>query len=175
MAYQHNRLAISTSDGQTLTPLIKHDSGDISAGYSNAQVVDDGRRSRWILYPNTDYGIKEGTGSYTPFIISAGDGVTTFNQGYIRSASVYEDSNPGIVVFEHPNFAGNSKEYFDTSDVTGSTPGHYWVGASAIIVTGGEWALYGKMGKFPGTYKPGQYPSLGSAGDKVVKVELVRL
>ena len=120
MAYKHDRLVLSTIDQQTLEPQIDHTTGDIPTGYINAEVRDDGKNSHWILYPTTDFD-KSGR-AYKPFIISAGEGKRKFDQGFIRSASVYNDANPGIVIFEHANFGGNYREYYEDADITGTTP-----------------------------------------------------
>ena len=175
MAHKHNRLAISTSDGQILKPLIDHSKSHIPAGFTYAEVKDDGKDSQWILYPTADFNKSEGTATYKPFMISAKDGKMKFDQGNILSASVYNNADPGIVIFEHPKFGGNYREYYEDAEATGATPDKPWVGASAIIVTGGEWQLYGKLGQFPGTYKVGQYPSLHSGvDDHVVEIKLVQ-
>ena len=173
MAYQHDRLVLSTNDQQTLEPPISNSTGNIPEGFTYAEVRDDGKNSHWILYPTNDFNESVGVVSIA-FIISAGEGKRVFDQGNIRSASVYNDANPGIVIFQHPNFGGNFGEYYKDADITKTTPDKPWVGASSLIVTGGEWELYGRAGKFPGTYIVGQYQNLDPFDDKVHSIKLIK-
>ena len=104
-------------------------------------------KSFYIVYDQKNYG--EAVGQSTkaclvppaPMSGSCEPVTTSFD---IASAQGFDIRAPGIILFEHPNFVGNSRQYRNSNrNITASFPANQgWEGVSSIIVTGGKWKLY---------------------------------
>lgn len=93
----------------------------------------------------------------------------------VASAQGFDLSSTGIVLFEHPNYAGNGLKYRGSQkDLRKSFPTDKFFGVSSIIVMGGKWEVYGARNHKPPLIKTlteGLYPA--GFNDKVQSIKRI--
>lgn len=159
---------------------------DYDTAFTEGQMDNkDSPKSFYVVYDKTKYGISDGTAAQSKFVppdpLSGGGETVKF--GFIaQSAQGFDLRTPGIVLFEHPNYIGNARQYRSSQkDISSSFPAQYWVGVSSFIVTGGKWKLYAAKNFKPPTISvkgqsilgPGCYNYDQSFNDKVQSIERV--
>jgi hypothetical protein len=86
---------------------------------------------------------------------------------------IVASSEPRIVLFQKPGFAGSSLEL--TKTMGGLDRSGFYAGANAVVVYGGVWRLCTRQ-YFRGEcadFVPGQYTNLGALAGRVSSAELV--
>ena len=104
-------------------------------------------KSFYVVYGKQHYGTAEGMATpaaLVPSDPSSGSSETINTSFTIESAQGFDVRDPSIVLFEHPNYTGNARQYRSTQrNITSSfPPNDGWRGVSSVIVTGGKWKLY---------------------------------
>lgn len=152
------------------------------AAYTKARVDNtDYPKSFYIVYDKTHYGTREGMATRSALVPkdpSSGSSETVVTNFPIVSCQGFDVRDPSIILFEHPDFTGNSMQYRSSRrNITSSFhPNDSWNGVSSIIITGGTWNLYGaKNLKAPLLYTltKGTYRMKG--GDEVQSVERIKM
>ena len=135
-------------------------------------------KSFYVVYDKKLYGTKEGVAtqsSVVPPDAASGSSETVRTSFDIASAQGFDIRAPGIILFEHPNYIGNARQYHESNEVITASfpPNDGWNGVSSVIVTGGRWRLYAgenMMGAMLQELQSGQmYSSEGS--DRVQSIE----
>ena len=181
MASTSNPLILTNDAGdkvQIYDP--EHDIIDDYGRYSHASMDNrDSPKSFYVVYDKTDYGQSEGVATTATLVPSdplSGASGPTINLSYsVASAQGFDLKSPGIILFEHPNYIGNAKQFTSSKrDLRPYfPPGDNWSGVSSIIVTGGKWRLWGgrnfKPPQINGDLEKGCYSFKGR--DKVQSIE----
>ena len=182
--------AMMVSNGQGATAEIYDPETDLSANYGinivDAKMENDGKpTSFYVVYDQLDFGQKEGSTTKAALVpsdpLSGSSEKVKFN--FVpKSAQGFDVRDPGIVLFEHPGYKGNARQFRSSrKDVTEGLPATYWSGVSSFIVTGGSWKLYGNKNFKPPVLTidgksivgPGCHDISPSFDDKVKSVERV--
>lgn len=152
----------------------------------DGQMENDSKpTSFYVVYDQIDYGKSEGVSTKAALVppqpLSGSSEMVRF--GFVaQSVQGFDNRDPGIILFEHPGYKGNAKQFRTTrKDITAGLPAKYWDGASSFIITGGKWKLYGRKNLKPPTLTvggqsilgPGLYGDEVSFDDKVQSVERV--
>ena len=130
---------------QKISNASSHIGGDVDFTFAKVdQSSPPALRSFYVLYSQPGY-IHTGNGtSYLvpPDPLSYSKDSIPITEP-IRSAQGFNLHNPGIVLFEHPEYKGNAVQFFqDSPDITNQFPPNSPGGVSSIIVTGGTWLLW---------------------------------
>ena len=181
MASTSNALILGNDAVEIYDPCshVKEDYGP----YQQAKVDNSASpKSFYVVYDKRHYGTSEGVATRAQLVPPdplGGNLSQTVSTGFdIESAQGFDIRDPSIVLFEHPNYIGNARQYRSSQrDVSRSFPtGDHWSGVSSFIVTGGKWKLYGAKNMRPPllrTVTTGCYTWAGSANDKVLSIERV--
>ena len=181
MASTSNALVLGNDAVQIYDPSSKiiEDHGS----YKQAKVDNSASpKSFYVVYDKEHFGTSEGGATKAQLVPPdplGGDLSQTVTTSFnIASAQGFDIRDPAIVLFEHPSYTGNSRQYRSSQrDVSRSFPtGDNWSGVSSFIVTGGKWSLYGTKNMKPPLLKTvtaGCYTWAGSANDKVLSIERV--
>ncbi len=137
-------------------------------------------KSFYVVYDRQHYGTAEDVtkAALVPLDPLSGSSETVCTGFDIASAQGFDVRVPSIVLFEHPNYTGNARQYrSDQNNIAESFPAGQVAGASSAIVTGGKWKLHaGKNLKPPCLQflQSGCYPTL-NGDDRVASLERVSL
>ena len=185
MASTSSALTLSDGGGRLLItydpePNIQEDHG---GDYTEGKMDNESSPySFFVVYDKINYGKSEGAQStLIPPDPNSGSSQTVKFNFTAQSAHGFDVRRPGIVLFHHPNYVGNGKDYRSSHmDVSESFPGNgNSPGATSFIVTGGTWRLYGSIDHQPpiitvgneNLFEEGIYPS--TEGKKVMSIERV--
>ena len=155
---------------------------DISANYTRAEVPHSTTRSLWVVYTVTEWDHKHQGDGNVGKIVCTGECVTTDDP--IKSLQGFNESNPGVILFEHSHYRGYGKLFQNTNrDITQYFDQGKISGVSSIIVTGGKWSFYtgynchgtklnidGKTALGPGRYDFGPLPG----NDQIKSIKFVQ-
>ena len=156
---------------------------NISANYTKAEVPQSSTRSLWVVYTVTEWDHKHpGDRSNVQKIVCTGENVTMDDP--IKSLQGFDESNPGVILFEHSHYRGYGKLFQNTTrDITQYFDQGKISGVSSIIITGGKWSFYtgyncrgtklnidGKTALGPGRYDLGNHPG----NDQIKSIEYVQ-
>ena len=136
-------------------------------------------KSFYIVYDKGHYGTSGDARSHlVPPDPLSGSSETVCTDFVIKSAAGYDAYDPGIVLFEHPSYIGNSVQYHSSHvDIVHSFPtSDECSGVSSCIVTGGTWKLFGGKNMKPPLLKTvttGCYPTVEEASEKVKSIERI--
>ena len=117
-----------------------HDGDYILANMDNK---DEKNSSFYVIYDKVNFGLTDGNSTESTFVpsdIFSGSSDTVRLPYPAMSAQGFDNQAPGIILFQFERYVGNS-QFFHTSrsDITLYFP----TGVSSVIVTGGNWKLYG--------------------------------
>ena len=108
------------------------------------------------MYNKIDYGKSEGVATKAKFVppdpLSHPGNSDTVQLDFVaQSTQGFDLQDPGIILFEHPNYIGNSQQFSDSQEKI-DLPTKYWVGVSSFIIHH-YWRQMGALcqGKFQGT------------------------
>ena len=151
--------------------------------YKKAKVDNSASpKSFYVVYDKEHYGTSQGSATQAHLVppdpLGSDLSQTVTTSFDIASTQGFDIRDPAIILFEHPNYIGNARQYRSSQrDVSRSFPrGDHWSGVSSFIVTGGKWNLYGAKNMKPPLLKTvttGFYTWAGSANDKVMSIERV--
>ncbi len=177
MASTTNALILGSNEAELYDPT--HDVISEYGKYRQVKVDSSSTpKTVYVVYDKKLYGTKEGVATkccVVPANAASGSSETAQTSFDIASAQGFDIRAPGIILFEHPNYIGNARQYRSSvKNITASfPPNDGWNGVSSVIVTGGKWRLYaGKnmKGAMLKELQSGQmYSSEGS--DRVQSIE----
>lgn len=152
-----------------------------STGLRDAKVDNtDSPKSFYVVYDQKNYGIDSPAtvkAALVPRDPLSGSDETVTIKFDAASAQGYDLRSPGIILFESPNYIGNSKQFrASKKNVTSSFPPGGPDGVSSVIVTGGKWKLYsGKNMKGRMIAEVTAGPHSFTGGDSVKSIERVSI
>ena len=143
--------------------------------------------SFYMVYDKADYGKSEGSTTQAKMVPAdpLNDQGRSGNVQFgftAKSTQGFDLAEPGIILFEHPKYIGNSAQYFESHESL-DIPARYWDGVSSFIITGGKWELYTKENfhqpkvvlNSKTTLGPGYYDDNTAFDDKIKSIRLVEI
>ena len=159
------------------------DQVDISGDYTRAEVLSSEPKSLWVVYTVTEWDRYHPGDRDVEKIVRVGHPVTTC--AAIRSMQGFDETNPGIILFEHSQYRGFAKKFENSNpDMTKYFHPGQISGVSSMIITGGQWSFYtgfnftntkiiidGKTVLGPGDYDLGHLP----VNDHIKSIQYVQI
>ena len=152
---------------------------NIYGDYTKAKVLPSEPRSLWIVYTVTEWGHHHSRDRNVEKIVRLDHPVIMDSP--IRSIQGFNETNPGVILFEHSQYRGYGKLFESTNrDISQFFPPGQISGVSSMIITGGEWSFYNIHGTIikingqtvlgPGDHDLGSLP----ANDQIKSIVYVR-
>ena len=119
--------------------------GNIYGDVIRAEVVPSEPRSLWVVCTVTEWDHNHPNDRDVVKIVRLGHPVTM--DSAIRSIQGFNETNPGVILFEHSQYRGYGKLFENTNpDISQFFPPGTIFGVSSLIITGGQWSFYSTHG-----------------------------
>ena len=147
MASTTNALVLGNGEFEMYDPTTNiQDEADLKNPRAAKVANTTSPKTFYVVYDQQDYGTKNPPATKVAFVPQdpfSGSDAAVITDFDIVSAQGYDLRNPGIILFEHPNYVGNSKQFrASKKNVISNFPPGTSGGVSSVIVTGGKWRLY---------------------------------